>query len=284
MANADFATAAGQGATASAIDTTAVGTDATATAARATSYGSLANATGVDSTALGFDANATGPGDIAIGARANVLSDNSTATGTNTLINAGSPNSSTYGANTVIGANSPNSMALGANTAVGEEAPGAVAIGTDSEGVGATASLPNQMVLGTKNHTYTTPGITSGLSQSRQSGPLEVVTTDKAGNLASDNGDIFRRLNSLGGDANRARAGVALAMATAGPDLTGNERFGVSANWGTFDGENAFGMGFEGVVAVDLLTSGDRFAVTGGFGVGFHVDNGNNNFRPPFRQ
>ena len=58
-----------------------------------------------------------------------------------------------------------------------------------------------------------------------------------------------------------------------GPDLTGNERFGVSANWGNFDGSNAFGMGFEGVLWNDLFATGGRFAVTGGFGVGA-VDNG----------
>ena len=58
-------------------------------------------------------------------------------------------------------------------------------------------------------------------------------------------------------------------MAATGPDLTGNERFGVSANWGNFEGSNAFGMGFEGVLGYDVLTRGDRFAVTGGFGVGF---------------
>jgi len=35
-------------------------------------------------------------------------------------------------------------------------------------------------------------------------------------------------------------------------------------------------MGFEGVLASNVLTTGDRFAITGGFGVGF-LDNGNNN-------
>jgi hypothetical protein len=64
-----------------------------------------------------------------------------------------------------------------------------------------------------------------------------------------------------------------------GPDLVANERFGVSASWGNFDGENAFGMGFTGVVAQG--DSGGRFAVTGGFGVGFADDN-NNGFNNGF--
>jgi hypothetical protein len=46
--------------------------------------------------------------------------------------------------------------------------------------------------------------------------------------------------------------------------------------WPFFDGANGFGMGFEGVVANDLFVTGDRFAITGGFGVGF-VDDGHNN-------
>jgi hypothetical protein len=66
-----------------------------------------------------------------------------------------------------------------------------------------------------------------------------------------------------------------------GPDLTGNERFGVSANWGNFDGENAFGMGFIGVLGEG--SRGGRWAVTGGFGVGFtDDDNGGNNFGHSF--
>jgi hypothetical protein len=160
-------------------------------------------------------------------------------------------------------------MALGANT-------NANATGSSAIGNGATANLTNQMVFGTTQNTYTAPGITSNLSQARQSGPLEIVTSDTNGNLATDNGAVFHQLNNLSNDVDKNRAGVALAIAMAGPDLTGNERFGMSANWGNFDGSNAFGMGFEGVVANDLLIDGGRFAITGGFGVG--VINNSQNF------
>jgi hypothetical protein len=131
------------------------------------------------------------------------------------------------------------------------------------------------MVLGTESDTITAPGITSSLSRSRQSGPLQVVTSDAGGNLATDGGVIFNQLGRLDRRSNEAFSGVALAMAATGPDLTGNERFGVSANWGGFNGANAFGMGFEGVLWNNFLTQGGRFAITGGFGVGFQ--NGNNN-------
>ena len=138
------------------------------------------------------------------------------------------------------------------------------------------------MVFGTKNDTYTAPGITSGLSKNRQSGPLEVVTSDAGGNLATDGGSIFNQLNRLNRRSDQAFAGVALALAAVGPDLAGNERFGVSANWGNFEGSNAFGMGFEGVLGYDMLTRGDRIALTGGFGVGFEDGSNNNNFGHSF--
>ncbi len=67
---------------------------------------------------------------------------------------------------------------------------------------------------------------------------------------------------------------MALALAAVNPDLTGNERFGVTANYGNFEGASAFGMGFEGVVGHDFVTKGDRVAVTGGWGVGFAQGSG----------
>ena len=123
--------------------------------------------------------------------------------------------------------------------------------------------------MGTQQDTYRAPGITSGLSRNRQSGPLEVVTSDSDGNLATDGGDIFRQLDRLNRRSAEFFQGVALAMAANGPDLTGSERFGISANYGNFEGANAFGMGLEGVLAYDVLTRGDRLAITGGWGVGF---------------
>jgi hypothetical protein len=100
---------------------------------------------------------------------------------------------------------------------------------------------------------------------------LEVVTSDAAGNLATDGGSIFRRLDEN-------EAGVALALAVVGPDLTRDERFGISANWGIFEGANAFGMGVEGVVGHDWITKGDRVAITGGWGVGFTDGDGDDVF------
>ena len=107
---------------------------------------------------------------------------------------------------------------------------------------------------------------------------------------ATDGGQIFNRLNDNASAIDNANqridqafrridkndAGVALALAAVNPDLVDGERFGVSANWGTFEGSNAFGMGFQGVLGHDWLAQGDRWAVTGGFGVGF-VDGNDGN-------
>ena len=136
-------------------------------------------------------------------------------------------------------------------------------------GAGAVATMDNQFVMGTSQETYQAPGITNSLSTQRQSGPLQVVTSDMGGNLATDGGQIFRGIDEN-------RQGVALALAAVNPDLTGDERFGVTANWGNFAGADAFGMGLEGVLGHDWITRGDRVAVTGGWGVGFADGSGSN--------
>ena len=143
-------------------------------------------------------------------------------------------------------------------------------------------------MLGTANHTYTAPGITSALSKARQSGPLEVVTSDANGNLATDGGAIFDtldehtkqldkfgvRLDNADKDIDELQSGVALAISMENPDLTGNERFGVAMNYGNFEGASALSWSAMGVLGYDVLSFGDRIAVSGGFGVGFEEDDG----------
>jgi hypothetical protein len=135
-----------------------------------------------------------------------------------------------------------------------------VAIGRDSTGQAAVANNTNEFVLGTSNHTYTAPGITSDLSRERQSGPLEVVTTDANGHLASDGGQIYNALN-------KQAAGIAIAMSLTNPDLVANEKFGVSANLGFFDGNTALGVAMMGVLGRDFIGQGERWALSGGVGV-----------------
>ena len=77
------------------------------------------------------------------------------------------------------------------------------------------------------------------------------------------------RLNNVEEDVDSAFSGVALAISMENPDLTGNERFGVAMNYGNFEGASALSWSAMGVLGYDVLSGGDRVAVSGGFGVGF---------------
>ena len=149
------------------------------------------------------------------------------------------------------------------NTTVVGQGASANANGAAAYGQGAVANLTNEQVFGTTANTYTTPGITSGLSASRQSGQLDVVTTDAAGHLASDGGSVFNQLSKLD-------AGVAIAMSQQNPDLVAGESFGIAMNAGFFDQSQAIGFSAEGVLGRNLFGFRDRLAVTGG--IGFSVN------------
>jgi hypothetical protein len=114
-----------------------------------------------------------------------------------------------------------NSLALGtgANAAFANSA---------AYGANAMATRSNQQMFGTAINTYTMPGITSTASRASQTGRLEVATTDAAGNLATDGGDIFNAIA-------RVQAGVAIAMAIETPELSTGENFGIRFGWGGFD-------------------------------------------------
>jgi hypothetical protein len=161
-------------------------------------------------------------------------------------------NGSAYGAGATVAAGHTNAAAFGA---------------------GATTQRANQQMFGTARNTYTMPGVTSGASRSAQSGPTQLVTTDANGNLASDNGSTFRHIDEN-------QSGVAMAIAMQNPDLTGNERFGVAANWGTFESANGLGVALMGVLGHNFLSQNDRVSVSGGFGVGFEEGRGDDAFRP----
>jgi hypothetical protein len=149
-----------------------------------------------------------------------------------------------------------NSTALGTGTTV---APGTV--NSSAIGAGATALLSDQMALGTSTTTYTAPGMNSDLSRARQSGLLGVVTSDTYGNLASDNGALYKEVA-------RVKSGAAVAMALADPTLSGHEQFGMKLNWGGFDGANAVGLTTLGVLGKNLFATGDRLTASGGVGWG----------------
>lgn len=156
-----------------------------------------------------------------------------------------------------------NGTALGANSEVSHDNSTAV-------GAGAKSTADYQVVLGTEEETITAPGITSQKSKDRQEGPLEVVTTDTNGNLASDGGQIFGtledhgdRIGSLEGGVSANSAAIsantallsqhtkqldeqakATAIALAMPDayLDASEKFAIAGGLGGWGDETALGF------------------------------------------
>lgn len=205
------------------------------------------------------------------------------------------PTTSVYG---------PDSTALGNGATVGERGPGPdgiwdtdddvinpVADGTaigaranvqhdHSTAIGADAVSTNdhQVTLGTSEDTVKAEGITSQLSKDRQSGPLEIVTSDGQGNLATDGGATHAAIdanslaigdNSAAIDANGLRidensAGVAMALAMDVPDVDIDKTFGLAASWGNFEGENAF-------AAAAAWRINPTWSVNAGIGVGVNT-------------
>ena len=117
------------------------------------------------------------------------------------------------------------------------------------------------MVFGTTNETYTAPGIDSSLSRSRQFGPLGVVTSDQYGNLASDNGSLYKQIATV-------KAGTAIAMSLADPYLQGDQRFGIKVNAGGFDGAAGLGLSAAGVLARHSFSDTDSLTLSGAAGWG----------------
>lgn len=179
---------------------------------------------------------------VAVGNGASAFNVNTVALGTNAT--AGNP---------IVGGN--NSTAIGANTS-------AMFTNSAAFGSGATATRPNQQVFGTSTNNYTMPGLTSPSSQSHQSGPLQLPTTDQFGNLASDGGETFKAIARL-------RAGVAVALSVTPPNLGPGQKFGMRVGWGGMDGANAIGFSVMGVVAENLFSQHDRLTLDGGVGFGF---------------
>jgi hypothetical protein len=133
----------------------------------------------------------------------------------------------------------------------------------------------NQVVVGTATNTYTLPGITSPASKAAQTGPTHVVTSDAFGDLALGNAngggaganlgalplDGFQaaqafdptafqaRLDQLSRQISKAFTGTAMAFAmSASPTLLPGKKLALSANWGTFQGEN--GAALSGAIRI----------------------------------
>jgi hypothetical protein len=246
----------------------------------ATAVGTFAEAKGQDSVAIGRDARTTGNEAIAIGGRKAGVSDDVAKT-------TAAPQGISIGSGTQTGvrgvAVGTESVAAKDATAIGDQTrathDGAVVIGTDSTSQPNSSTRDNQFLMGTENHTYTAPGITSQASKNQQTGPLEVVTTDQEGNLASmsmsqiaSQQHVDQNTADIAGnrdDIDTNTQGVAIAIAMEGPDLAGNETFALAANWGTFEGVNAFAASATGVLSRDVFADGSGVRLSASGGIGF---------------
>jgi hypothetical protein len=215
-----------------AVNATAIGTNAMALDDSAIASGNGSSALAARSSAYGNGATAAGVQSTAIGNGTQALGTNSTALGTGATVNAGTTDSAAIGS-------------------------------------GAVAKLTDQMVFGTANNTYTAPGMDSYLSRARQTGLLGVVTSDAFGNLASDNGALYKQVA-------QAKSGAAVAMALSDPSLRDSEKFGVKINYGGFDGANAVGLSTIGELGKNVLSNGDRLTLSGAVGWGSSNVNGYN--------
>src|SRR5215471_18233417 len=150
-----------------------------------------------------------------------------------------------------------NSVALGqgaqalgvGSTAMGQGASTGFFNNAMAIGNGAVATRNNQVVIGTATNTYTTPGITSAASRAAQSGPLQIVTSDANGNLATDGGALFNNINNLTSqinqlnqDVRRLDGGVAMSMALGGVYLPEHQRFAVHTDLGFYNGAQALAV------------------------------------------
>ena len=155
-----------------------------------------------------------------------------------------------------------NSTALGKGARVASSHENSTAVGH-----GAVPEFDNEVSLGAKNgsSTYTTPGITSDLSRARQSGPLEVVTSDSNGHLASDGGQIFRELGEQG-------AGIAIALALENPTWSAMRVWHVGESR-LLRGQHRSRRRADGRAGHNFVGEGERWALSGGVGLSLNENN-----------
>src|SRR5262249_55953485 len=93
------------------------------------------------------------------------------------------------------------------------------------------------------------------------------VATPVVGTDAANKAYVDAGLSAANQRIDKANQGIAIAMSVQNPVLTGGDRFGVAVNWGDFAGNNAVGAAAVGILHPNLFGGGEKFGLTGGFGV-----------------
>lgn len=197
--------------------------------------GIQANA-GANATAIGAQANSAGANSVAIGAGA-IAADTATVLDANTAIGAGAQ------------AMAANTIALGANARALHDNSIVIAVGNL---FGLPSTRANQVLLGSFTNTYTLSGVASSASRAVQGTVNGVVTTDAAGNLASDGGALQSQVNSnttsiasVQAQANSNTANIASIQAN-GTTFLATNMTGAAA---TATGANSFAAGASSVAS-----------------------------------
>ncbi|HXY58262.1 MAG TPA: YadA-like family protein [Methylocystis sp.] len=227
---------------------TAVGVASSATNTQSTAIGAFSSATNIDSIAVGYHSNASGGSSFAAGA-------SSSAAG-NFGVAIGFQASAAQGYDVALG---PNATASGGqSTALGYGAT-ATFVNSTAIGTGATTTMANQIALGTATSIYQAPGLAN--STKSQVGAVSYVTADANGTLGlssvapGGNAALSSAIGALGAaemglqqqvydlqkSVRRSYEGSAIALSASGPTLAADKNFAVSAHWGEFRGQNAFG-------------------------------------------
>lgn len=175
------------------------------------------------------------------------------------------------------------SVASGANsTAIGQGARATNANST-AIGTGATTERDNQIVYGKADgsNTHTMKGTTSTASQGRVAttgSDTYIMVTNAAGDVAAyrasdlnlgGSSELRNDVAGLRKDVNKAfkqidenTQGIAVAIAMTGAlTLPVNHNFGISANWGNYEGKNAFS-------STAALRLSEHLVASGALGVG----------------
>lgn len=235
----------------------AVGTNASATGGESTAVGNNANAGGSNSTAIGRFSSATGFSSTALGSLAVASGPSSTA--------LGSFSAATGTGSTAIGR---GSLSTGTDSTAIGRLSNAAHDNSTAIGYSATTTRANQIMFGTASNTYTAPGITSAASRAAQSGPVEVVTSDADGNLATASASQLGLATVTQMDRNTEGVAMAMALTRIPTVLPVDKRYAVSTTYGSFGGENAVGIGGAMTLTENVFFSGGGAVGIGGHGQG----------------
>ena len=273
---ADGATAIGQGALAKAAASTGIGAFASATGNESTAIGAASTASGLSSVAVGDSSTAADKNSVAVGYQADANGARSMALGANTFTT--SQNQIALGSESKAVAVHTGSYSINGGAVAGlpSDANGLLSIGTagherqiQNVAAGVVSASSTDAVNGSQLYVVganvNTLGATTaaalgggstyapgaGLSAPSYSiqgrsytsvGSAFTAVDNSLNTMGSQIGSLQQNVVTLQQDVRRGYEGTAVAIASSGPTLSREAKFGVSGRWGNFRGQNAIGV------------------------------------------